>query len=60
MVGAHDTQLHLRHDVGAQGVVHCHRAIFLATLDSLVEWAVPPRPTYLWTLPMFHTNGWSC
>ena len=30
-----------------KGVVHCHRAIFLATLDSLVEWAVPPRPTYL-------------
>ncbi|CAL4969349.1 unnamed protein product [Urochloa decumbens] len=42
-----------------KGVVHCHRAIFLVTLDSLVEWAVPPRPTYLWTLPMFHTNGWS-
>ncbi|RLN09241.1 2-succinylbenzoate--CoA ligase [Panicum miliaceum] len=41
------------------GVVHCHRAIFLVTLDSLVDWAVPPRPTYLWTLPMFHTNGWS-
>lgn len=42
-----------------KGVVHCHRAIFLVTLDSLVSWGVPERPTYLWTLPMFHANGWS-
>ncbi|WVZ81774.1 hypothetical protein U9M48_029116 [Paspalum notatum var. saurae] len=42
-----------------KGVVHCHRAIFLVTVDSLVQWAVPPQPTYMWTLPMFHTNGWS-
>jgi acyl-CoA synthetase (AMP-forming)/AMP-acid ligase II len=41
-----------------KGVVHCHRGIFLVTVDALVEWAVPPRPTYLWTLPMFHANGW--
>ncbi|CAN6269745.1 unnamed protein product [Urochloa humidicola] len=41
-----------------KGVVHCHRGIFLVTIDSLVEWAVPPQPTYLWTLPMFHANGW--
>ncbi|KAJ1273451.1 hypothetical protein BS78_06G281600 [Paspalum vaginatum] len=42
-----------------KGVVHCHRGLFLITLDWLVEWAVPPGPTYLWTLPMFHANGWS-
>uniref|UniRef100_A0ACD5Y3T3 Uncharacterized protein n=1 Tax=Avena sativa TaxID=4498 RepID=A0ACD5Y3T3_AVESA len=42
-----------------KGVVHCHRAIYLVTLDSLVDSAVPPRPTFLWTLPMFHANGWS-
>uniref|UniRef100_A0ACD5ZUM5 Uncharacterized protein n=1 Tax=Avena sativa TaxID=4498 RepID=A0ACD5ZUM5_AVESA len=42
-----------------KGVVHCHRAIFLITVDSLVDWEVPARPTYLWTLPMFHGNGWS-
>jgi acyl-CoA synthetase (AMP-forming)/AMP-acid ligase II len=42
-----------------KGVVHCHRGLFLITLDWLVEWSVPPRPTYLWTLPMFHANGWS-
>uniref|UniRef100_A0ACD5W6P3 Uncharacterized protein n=1 Tax=Avena sativa TaxID=4498 RepID=A0ACD5W6P3_AVESA len=42
-----------------KGVVHCHRGIFLVALDSLVTWSVPERPTYLWTLPMFHSNGWS-
>ena len=42
-----------------KGVVHCHRGLFLITVDSLMEWAVPTRPTYLWTLPMFHANGWS-
>ncbi|KAF8660409.1 hypothetical protein HU200_057992 [Digitaria exilis] len=42
-----------------KGVVHCHRGIFLITLDWLVEWSMPQRPTYLWTLPMFHANGWS-
>ena len=42
-----------------KGVMHCHRRTFLFTLDSLIEWAVLPRPTYLWTLPMFHANDWS-
>ncbi|GJN26049.1 hypothetical protein PR202_gb13947 [Eleusine coracana subsp. coracana] len=42
-----------------KGVVHCHRGLFLVTVDSLIDWAVPPQPTYLWTLPMFHANGWS-
>ncbi|KAK3143377.1 hypothetical protein QOZ80_4AG0299600 [Eleusine coracana subsp. coracana] len=42
-----------------KGVVHCHRGLFLVTVDSLIDWAVPPQPTYLWTLPMFHANGWT-
>uniref|UniRef100_A0A7N0U8U2 4-coumarate--CoA ligase n=1 Tax=Kalanchoe fedtschenkoi TaxID=63787 RepID=A0A7N0U8U2_KALFE len=41
-----------------KGVVHCHRGIFLMTVDSLMEWSVPKRPVYLWTLAMFHANGW--
>ncbi|KAF5960827.1 hypothetical protein HYC85_002036 [Camellia sinensis] len=28
------------------------------TLDSLIDWSVPKHPIYLWTLPMFHSNGW--
>ncbi|XP_072969069.1 probable acyl-activating enzyme 5, peroxisomal [Typha angustifolia] len=42
-----------------KGVVHCHRGIFLVTLDSLIDWSVPKQPVYLWTLPIFHANGWS-
>ena len=26
--------------------------------DNVVNWAMPAHPTYLWTLPMFHCNGW--
>ncbi|XP_072978040.1 2-methylpropanoate--CoA ligase CCL4-like [Typha angustifolia] len=42
-----------------KGVVHCHRGIFVVTVDSLIDWPMPKKPVYLWTLPMFHTNGWS-
>ncbi|MCL7033848.1 hypothetical protein MKW94_017438 [Papaver nudicaule] len=41
-----------------KGVVHSHRGIFLASVDSLIDWAVPKQPTFLWTLAMFHANGW--
>lgn len=42
-----------------KGVVHCHRALFLMATDSILDWPLPKNPTYLWTLPMFHANGWS-
>ncbi|XP_028800553.1 probable acyl-activating enzyme 6 [Neltuma alba] len=42
-----------------KGVVHCHRGMFVITVDSLIDWAVPKGPVYLWTLSMFHVNGWS-
>ncbi|KAI4306326.1 hypothetical protein L6164_029613 [Bauhinia variegata] len=42
-----------------KGVVHCHRGIFIMTVDSILDWSVPKQPVYLWTLPMFHSNGWS-
>ncbi|KAH0897956.1 hypothetical protein HID58_047524, partial [Brassica napus] len=41
-----------------KGVVHCHRGIFVMSLDSLIDWTVPKNPVYLWTLPIFHANGW--
>ncbi|KAL2942881.1 putative acyl-activating enzyme 5 peroxisomal [Bienertia sinuspersici] len=41
-----------------KGVVHCHRGSFITTMDALVDWSVPKNPVYLWTLPMFHSNGW--
>lgn len=42
-----------------KGVVHSHRGAFIMAIDSLLEWSVPKQPVYLWTLPMFHANGWS-
>lgn len=42
-----------------KGVVHSHRGAFLMALNSLFDWSVPKQPVYLWTLPMFHANGWS-
>ncbi|XP_010492518.1 PREDICTED: probable acyl-activating enzyme 5, peroxisomal isoform X2 [Camelina sativa] len=41
-----------------KGVVHCHRGIFVMSIDSLIDWTVPKNPVYLWSLPMFHANGW--
>lgn len=42
-----------------KGVVHSHRSVFMSTINSLLDWSLPNRPVYLWTLPMFHANGWS-
>ncbi|XP_057809307.1 2-methylpropanoate--CoA ligase CCL4-like [Salvia miltiorrhiza] len=42
-----------------KGVLHSHRSAFMISVDSLLDWSVPKQPVYLWTLPMFHANGWS-
>ena len=41
-----------------KGVVYHHRGTFLESLGNIVAWPVPAHPVYLWTLPMFHCNGW--
>ncbi|KAJ0025980.1 hypothetical protein Pint_08075 [Pistacia integerrima] len=41
-----------------KGAVHCHRGLFIVVVTSLIDWAVPNQPVFLWTLPMFHANGW--
>ena len=41
-----------------KGVVYSHRGAYLSTLSSVVSWDVPKRPSYLWTVPLFHCNGW--
>ena len=41
-----------------KGVVFHHRGAHLAALNNVVNWAMPAHPIYLWTLPMFHCNGW--
>jgi len=41
-----------------KGVVYHHRGTFLESLGNIVAWAMPAHPVYLWTLPLFHCNGW--
>ena len=41
-----------------KGVVYSHRGAYLNAVNNTVCWAMPHFPVYLWTLPMFHCNGW--
>jgi fatty-acyl-CoA synthase len=41
-----------------KGVVYHHRGAYLNALGNILTWGMPQHPTYLWTLPMFHCNGW--
>ena len=41
-----------------KGVVLHHRGGYLNAVSNVVQWGMPHFPVYLWTLPMFHCNGW--
>ena len=41
-----------------KGVVYHYRGAYLNAINNLLDWAMPKFPVYLWTLPMFHCNGW--
>ncbi|MFP3504941.1 acyl-CoA synthetase [Burkholderia sp. SIMBA_062] len=41
-----------------KGVVYHHRGAYLAAISNILEWDMPKHAVYLWTLPMFHCNGW--
>jgi len=41
-----------------KGVVTHHRGAYLNAVSNAVTWHMPNFPRYLWTLPMFHCNGW--
>jgi fatty-acyl-CoA synthase len=41
-----------------KGVVYHHRGAYLNAMSNIVSWGMPPHAVYLWTLPMFHCNGW--
>jgi len=41
-----------------KGVVYHHRGSYLMSMGTVVSWALPQHPTYLYTVPMFHCNGW--
>jgi fatty-acyl-CoA synthase len=42
-----------------KGVVYHHRGAYLAAVSNIVTWGMPHHAVYLWTLPMFHCNGWT-
>jgi fatty-acyl-CoA synthase len=41
-----------------KGVVYHHRGACLNAINNILEWSLPKHAVYLWTLPMFHCNGW--
>ncbi len=41
-----------------KGVVYHYRGAYLNALGNVMEWDMEAAPVYLWTLPMFHCNGW--
>ncbi len=41
-----------------KGVVYHHRGAALNALSNILDWDMEKHPVYLWTLPMFHCNGW--
>ncbi len=41
-----------------KGVVYHHRGAYLNAMSNIVSWDMGHHPVYLWTLPMFHCNGW--
>ncbi|CAN6569947.1 unnamed protein product [Malus baccata var. baccata] len=42
-----------------KGVVYSHRGAYLSTMSLVLGWEMGSEPVYLWTLPMFHCNGWT-
>ena len=42
-----------------KGVVYHHRGAFLNALGNTISFELSPQTVYLWTLPMFHCNGWT-
>ena len=41
-----------------KGVVYHHRGAYLNAASNIISWNLGAHPVYLWTLPMFHCNGW--
>jgi fatty-acyl-CoA synthase len=41
-----------------KGVVYHHRGATINAMSNILEWDLPKHAVYLWTLPMFHCNGW--
>ncbi|THD85490.1 acyl-CoA synthetase [Aliigemmobacter aestuarii] len=42
-----------------KGVIYHHRGAYLMAMGTVAGWSIPPNPTYLSVVPMFHCNGWN-
>lgn len=42
-----------------KGVIYHHRGAYLMAIGTVAGWSLPPNPTYLSVVPMFHCNGWN-
>ncbi|KAI7743173.1 hypothetical protein M8C21_025480 [Ambrosia artemisiifolia] len=42
-----------------KGVVYSHRGAFLSTMSLIQGWEMSTEAVYMWSLPMFHCNGWT-
>ncbi|KAF7062201.1 hypothetical protein CFC21_068828 [Triticum aestivum] len=42
-----------------KGVIYSHRGAYLNTIATALTYNITVTPTYLWTVPMFHANGWN-
>src|SRR6185436_3053086 len=42
-----------------KGVMMTHRNVYMNIVGTLVHLSMTPADSYLWTLPMFHANGWT-
>ncbi|MCA9073955.1 MAG: acyl-CoA synthetase [Planctomycetaceae bacterium] len=43
-----------------KGVVYHHRGAYLNAMSAIIAFNLGASPSYLWTVPMFHCNGWCC
>ena len=41
-----------------KGVVYSHRGAWNNAVNNVITWEMPHHPVYLWSLPLFHCNGW--
>ncbi len=61
-VGNEDDPISINYTSGTtgepKGVVYSHRGAYLNALGQVVEMGLGPESAFLWTLPMFHCNGW--
>lgn len=60
-MGSYQCKLYIRRNMSTsrlKGVVYSRRGAYLNTLSTVLLHGIGSMPFYLWTVPMFHCNGW--